>query len=214
MAADSHGWLLDGMEWADVLRGFRGGGPVAVDKDGPGAYHGPDARHRGAEMPRKSRKETDTAALSVRPPRSVAPDLGDVKSVELALAVRCWAKVLRVAGRDVASLFSAAEWDLIARALRGRGVEPEVSAPAALLADYVSDAQPDAGGAAHEGPPHRKGVPPLAERLAGLSYPQAWAVVVAVRFRWAHAAELAPGEEWWQRSCRVRHLLPDEQEEE
>jgi hypothetical protein len=210
MAADS---LIERREWRRLLRRFRDGYRVGMDKDAVAAYHAGEAPAEGASMPRKSRKETDTAALSVRPPRSVAPAIGDIKSVELALSVRRDATMLTVGAVEVAGMLSAAEWEVVARALRGRTVEPEVTSPGAQLADHVRIAHAAYGVGRRDAEP-KKEAPSLADRLAALSYPQAWALIVAVRFRWAHEAQLAPGEEWWQLSVRAKHLLPEDYEEE
>lgn len=124
--------------------------------------------------------------------------LGDAGPA-LTEAAECWAECVTRAGAEVAGRLAPAEWHYLADMLRGTRMEPSFGDPGAILAADAADAD------AHEGLGEKWGADPaaLAGKLAGLSYAQAWAVVLACRWFWA-AGKLPRGAAWWEPAYRAR----------
>ena len=161
-----------------------------------------------ARAEKKQRK--DKGQMSVNPPWDVGPVLGGYRTVTLTQAVRIAAHLLAEATSEVARMFTPAEWDLIAEALKVRVFEPEAPNPAAFLASLIGRAQllyeP------REPASKDKAGAPLLDRVSQLSYLQAWAVVMAAQFRWEVAESLKDGEHWWEPAVRAKHLPRQHQE--
>ena len=152
----------------------------------------------------RKRAAKEKLGMSVYPPAEVAAALGAFKTVELTLAIRVAAQLLGQAAAEASALFSPAEWAVLADTLEDRAVEPEVPNPGPLLAELVQQAAARFGVAG--GLDGKKGAAPLVERLRALTYPQAWAVLIAVRFRREQAERIEDGAQWWDLPVRWRLL--------
>jgi hypothetical protein len=64
--------------------------------------------------------------------------LGGYRSRWLNQAIECWAALLAQTTREVAEQFDAAQWQLLAAALRERVFDPAVSRPGLLVADALA----------------------------------------------------------------------------
>jgi hypothetical protein len=138
--------------------------------------------------------------MSVYPPAEVAPALGAFKSTEFERGIRLAARMLGEAAEQIAGEFTPAEWEFMARIMTDRRIEPEADEPGAAVAQFVDQAhrltgaapeQPAKGGAA-------RSVGDLVGRLRRLTFPQAWAVIIALDFRARNAEEIEEGCRWWE----------------
>jgi len=122
---------------------------------------------------------------------------------ELNQALECWADAVARGTAENAGRYSRAEWSLLADCCNGTHFEPTVASPGRLLASQVLDAeQLDRLGAKWLERP--SDVASLAEKLERLTYPQAWAIIVAVQFFWElHERIDLHTDEWWRTAFRA-----------
>jgi hypothetical protein len=121
-------------------------------------------------------------------------------------SLECWANLVARAGVENARRFLPDEWLYLADCCNGTVWEPDFSDPGRLLAEQVREADHfDALGARWlTGPAD---VPELAEKLSGLNYAQAWAVIIAVQFFWDNRDEInVPADEWWTVPYRLAFM--------
>lgn len=134
--------------------------------------------------------------LSVYPHLRALQVLGR-SAAGLNQALECWADLVGRATDRNAERFGPEEWCYLADCGNGTLWEPAFANPGALLAHQVRDADAFEGLGAKwlRGPAE---VSALAEKLAGLGYAEAWAVILAVQFFWDHHEAIdVQGQEWW-----------------
>lgn len=139
---------------------------------------------------------------------------GQFMSAEQGL--RCWAEVIAGASAENDNLFTRAEWNLIADANNGcspvmtlAGEDMRLSMPTTLLWANVADDIKLNGGDKKWKVKDARG---LVDRLRGLDFVHAWAVVLAVQWFWEHAqcAIDHQADEWWTVDFRRAHRCAEE----
>jgi hypothetical protein len=155
------------------------------------------------------KKAVEKQGMTCYPPAEVAAAVGRFATTELTQAIRIAAHLLGQAGGEVAVTFSPDEWGVLAEVLEDAVLMPEVSTPGAVLADLTEQAASRLGlGRSPDGKPPKEGA--IADRLRRLTYPQAWAVLIAVKFRKEHADRIPEGARWWELPVRWQVLQQQE----
>lgn len=135
--------------------------------------------------------------MSVYPPRSVGPALGGYRSVPFSTALRVAANILGEANLEAGKKLTAREWEFVYKSLRERGIDPDVPRPGGYLAEIVNMRQAHFGaGAELDQKNPAAAVTQLANKLAELSYLQAWAVIISCKWREENEPDEA-GTDWW-----------------
>jgi hypothetical protein len=157
----------------------------------------------------RKRSANEKAGMTVYPPLECAAVLGAFKTRELTVAVNCATHVLGVAAVEVAGTFSPGEWGLIASVLEDKVVDHDLAEPGPALGQMVETACARFGLAAADALPA-----PLADRLRALTYAQAWAVLISLRFRKVNARHLEPGMRWWDVGARWQAMCQSMRQEQ
>lgn len=125
---------------------------------------------------------------------------------ELSHAIECWADSMRRASAEVAERFSRQEWCLLADVLNGSWTLDR-SWTGQVLALEVHDAQRLDGAGDRwfgDGEGSSK-IPEMIARLQACSFEQAQAIILAVRWFWAHHESVdIQADEWWALKYRLR----------
>jgi hypothetical protein len=157
---------------------------------------------------------TPYRAITLRAPAELAGPLGNFADPELRRGLRVVAYHLRQAAQEIGQLFSDEEWRLLARALEDRieqlELSPDAPDPGRTLAAFVEQGL---ARLAVAGPEGAAGDAPLAQRVAGLTHLQSWALVIALDFEFRHREKLAEGARWWEVATRWAVLSAGQQEE-
>lgn len=126
---------------------------------------------------------------------------------EVTHAIECWAEAMRRASAEVADVLTRQEWCLLADVLNGTWTLDRTWT-GQVLAIEVADAQrlDGVGGKwlATEGDPATR-VEYLTERLSAMTFEQAQAVVLVVRWFWSHHEKIdIEKDEWWMMAFRLK----------
>ncbi len=155
-------------------------------------------------MKKKGRK-----TLTVYPSPRVLAVLG-TGAPTLNQALECWAITIARATAENASLLSRPEWNYLADCGNGTIWDPGFQEPGRLLAAQVEDAA-RLDGLGEKWLERPSDVTALAEKLAGLSYSEAWGVIVAVEFFWENCDRIALSkDEWWTTTFRANIAALDQ----
>lgn len=147
----------------------------------------------------------DKKKLTVYPSLRALEILGQ-SAPALNQGLDCWAQVIAEASADNSKLLVAAEWAALADVLNGTLHEPGISNAGEMLAASVEDGDRfDGLGEKWFGKDAAKKVPALGEKLRGLDYAHAWAVIVAVQFFWHNHETISVNETWWTVAFRREH---------
>lgn len=169
--------------------------------------------------------------FSVYPAPKAIQILGNTAPA-LNQAIECWAALLARCTADNGRTFhgylttengdvieSLHEWNVLSEVLKDTTVNPEFQSPGSILASAVEDAYrlENIRGACflddEDDHPKESRVYPgwktdaalakLVDKLRGLDYPHAWAVIVAVQWYWAHQEQpLNDRNQWWTLAFR------------
>lgn len=142
----------------------------------------------------KSTKKGRTQLTVYPSPRSIQV-LGS-SSPALNQALDCWAYLIGRATLENAGRFSRAEWLYLADCGNSTMWTPEFDAARSIV-HQVRDAN-ELDGLGKKWLSKPSDVDKLAGKLEGLSYQEAWAVIVAVELFWDNHEDIDTGkDEWW-----------------
>lgn len=164
----------------------------------------------GSVIVARKKSEDPLPGTTVRAPFAVAAALGDYQPTELARGLRIATVVLEHAAIEVYGAFQPAEWEHLADLFEEAFLPaPEVTQPGPVMASIIDQVSARTGQQA--GPTDAKSSKgaSLQDRVRGLSYPQAWAVLIAIDFRRRFADRLDEGARWWE--LPVRWALLDQE---
>lgn len=143
--------------------------------------------------------------MSVYPPAHVAVPLGGYRTKPLSNGIRMAAHLVANAAVNVASRFAPVEWEYVYKSFNGREVEPESNRPGHHLAEAVEQHHARFGAKdVLDGKDVEKSVSKLCDKLRQLDYLQAWAMLIAIRWREEYDHETAK-DGWWTLAYREHH---------